>query len=231
MLRNTCNHIFGITAIEEGTAKMPPSVKFTKDEIVEAALNVTRAGGIGSLTARSLASELGASTRPMFTYFETVDELKHEVHETAKGVYRAYIERGLAEPVPFLGVGQNTIRFAREEPELFKLLFLQKPDGADGGAFAAFAFSQDLVRDSIMSIYKMDAYEADCYYRDLWLIAFSFCTMVAVGECPYTDEQMSAVFTEVSLAVCKAYKEIPGLPRGDYDRDAIFTSLTQAEGK
>lgn len=210
---------------------MPPSVKFTKDEIVEAALNVTRAGGIGSLTARSLASELGASTRPMFTYFETVDELKHEVHETAKGVYRAYIERGLAEPVPFLGVGQNTIRFAREEPELFKLLFLQKPDGADGGAFAAFAFSQDLVRDSIMSIYKMDAYEADCYYRDLWLIAFSFCTMVAVGECPYTDEQMSAVFTEVSLAVCKAYKEIPGLPRGDYDRDAIFTSLTQAEGK
>ena len=216
---------------EEGTAKMPPSVKFTKDEIVEAALNVTRAGGIGSLTARSLASELGASTRPMFTYFETVDELRHEVHEAAKGVYRAYIERGLAEPVPFLGVGQNTIRFAREEPELFKLLFLQKPDGADGGAFAAFAFSQDLVRDSIMSIYKMDAYEADCYYRDLWLIAFSFCTMVAVGECPYTDEQMSAVFTEVSLAVCKAYKEIPGLPRGDYDRDAIFTSLTQAEGK
>ena len=84
---------------------MPPSVKFTKDEIVEAALRLTRAGGIGSLTARSLAAELGASTRPMFTHFETVDELKHEVHEAAKGVYKAYIERGLAEPVPFLGVG------------------------------------------------------------------------------------------------------------------------------
>ena len=38
---------------------------------------------------------------------------------------------------------------------------------------------------------------------------------------------MSAVFTEVSLAVCKAYKEIPGLPRGDYDRDALFKELTQ----
>lgn len=206
---------------------MPPSVKFTKDEIVEAALRLTRAGGIGSLTARSLAAELGASTRPMFTHFETVDELKHEVHEAAKGVYRAYIERGLAEPVPFLGVGQNTIRFAREEPELFKLLFLQKPQGADGGAIEALEFSQNLVRDSIMGIYKMGAYEADCYYRDLWLVAFSFCTMIAAGECPYTDEQMSAVFTEVSLAVCKAYKEIPGLPRGDYDRDALFKELTQ----
>ena len=206
---------------------MPPRVKFTKEEIVEAALCVTREGGIDSLTARSLAAELGASTRPMFTYFETVDELKHEVHEAAKGIYKTYIERGLAEPVPFLGVGQNTIRFAREEPELFRLLFLQKPDGADGGAAEALAFSQDLVRDSIMGIYKMDAYEADCYYRNLWLIAFSFCAMIAAGECPYTDEQMSAMFTEVSLAVCKAYKEIPGLPRGDYDRDAIFRELTK----
>ncbi|MBE6471949.1 MAG: hypothetical protein UHS51_01315 [Atopobiaceae bacterium] len=206
---------------------MPPRVKFTKEEIVEAALRVTREGGIDSLTARSLAAELGASTRPMFTYFETVDELKHEVHEAAKGIYKTYIERGLAEPVPFLGVGQNTIRFAREEPELFRLLFLQKPDGADGGAAEALAFSQDLVRDSIMGIYKMDAYEADCYYRNLWLIAFSFCAMIAAGECPYTDEQMSAMFTEVSLAVCKAYKDIPGLPRGDYDRDAIFRELTK----
>ena len=206
---------------------MPPRVKFTKEEIVEAALRVTREGGIDSLTARSLAAELGASTRPMFTYFETVDELKREVHEAAKGVYRDYVERGLAEPVPFLGVGQNTIRFAREEPELFKLLFLQKPGGADGGAMEALAFSQDLVRDSIMGIYKMDAYEADCYYRNLWLIAFSFCAMIAAGECPYTDEQMSAMFTEVSLAVCKAYKDIPGLPRGDYDRDAIFRELTK----
>ena len=206
---------------------MPPRVKFMKEEIVEAALRVTREGGIDSLTARSLAAELGASTRPMFTYFETVDELKHEVYEAAKGIYKTYIERGLAEPVPFLGVGQNTIRFAREEPELFRLLFLQKPDGADGGAAEALAFSQDLVRDSIMGIYKMDAYEADCYYRNLWLIAFSFCAMIAAGECPYTDEQMSAMFTEVSLAVCKAYKDIPGLPRGDYDRDAIFRELTK----
>ena len=206
---------------------MPPSVKFTKEQIVDAALRVTRASGIESLTARSLASELGASTRPMFTYFASMDELKHEVHEAAKGIYQAYIERGLAEPIPFLGVGQNTIRFAKEEPEIFKLLFLQNPSGTDGGAMEALAFSQDLVRDSIMRIYKMDAYEADCYYRDLWLVAFSFATMTVTNDNPLTDEQMSAVFTEVSLSICKAYKEIPGLPRGDYDRDAIFRELTK----
>ena len=206
---------------------MPPSVKFTKGQIIDAALRVTRAGGIGSLTARALAAELGASTRPMFTYFDTVDELKHEVHEATKGIYRKYLERGLAGPVPFLGVGQQYIRFAREEPELYKLLFLEKPDGAGGGAMEALQFSQELVRESLMRIYRMDEFEADSYFRDLWLVAFSFATMIVTDDSTFTDEQMSAVLSEISLSVCKAYKEIPGLPRGDYDRDALFGELTR----
>ena len=209
---------------------MPPSVKFSKEEIVEAALRVTRIGGIASLTARSLASELGASTRPMFTYFDSMDALKHEVHEAAKGLYRTYVERGLEEPIPFLGVGQSYIRFAKEEPELYKLLFLQRPDGTSGGAMEALALSQDLVRASLMRIYRMDAEQADCYFRDLWLVAFSFATLIVTDDCPYTDEQMSAIFTEFSLSICKAYKEIPGLHRGDFDRDAIFRSLTSGGG-
>ncbi len=209
---------------------MPPSVKFTKEEIVNAALQITRESGIGSLTARSLAARLQASTRPMFTYFDTMDALKHEVHEAAKNLYRSYVERGLEEPIPFLGVGQSYIRFAKEEPELYKLLFLQKPDGTSGGAMEALALSQDLVRESLMRIYRMDAEQADCYFRDLWLVAFSFATLVVTDDCPYTDEQMSAIFTEVSLSICKAYKEIPGLHRGNFDRDAIFRGLTGTGG-
>lgn len=209
---------------------MPPSVKFTKEEIVEAALRVTQAGGIGSLTARSLAAELGASTRPMFTYFETMDELKHEVYEAATGVYRSYVENGLAGPVPFLGVGQSYVRFAREEPELYKLLFLERPEGVGGGAIESLHFTQGLVRDSIMRIYNMDAFEADCYFRDLWLVAHSFATMLVTDDNALDDEQMTAIFTEISLAVCKAYKEVPGLARGDYDRDALFRELTGSSG-
>lgn len=206
---------------------MPPSVKFTKQEIVDAALRVTRAGGVGSLTARSLATELGASTRPMFTYFDSMDALRHEVHDAAKKLYRSYVERGLAEPIPFLGVGQSYIRFARDEPELYKLLFLERPSDVGGGAMEALALSQDLVRESLMRIYRMDAEQADCYFRDLWLVAFSFATLIVTDDCPYTDAQMSALFTEFSLAICKAYKEIPGLHRGDFDRDAIFAELTR----
>lgn len=120
MLRNICCFLN-----ESGNGLNAPSVKFTKDEIVEAALRVTRADDIGSLTACSPAAKFGASTRPMFAYFDSMGALKHEVCEAARELYRAYVERGLAEPIPFLGVGQNHIRFAKEEPELYKLLFLE----------------------------------------------------------------------------------------------------------
>ena len=206
---------------------MPPKVKFSKQEIVDAAVRVARDKGIDGVTAREIAAELGVSTRPIFTYFDTMDEVKAEVFQTAKELYRAYVERGLAGPIPFLGVGQQYIRFAHDEPELYKLLFLTRPGNASGGAMEALRFSQDLARESLMRIYNMDAHTADCYFRDLWLVVFSFATLIVTDDCPYTDAEMSAILTEVSLSICKAYKEVPGLPDGKFNRDALFTELVK----
>ena len=183
---------------------MPPKVKFQKEEIVRAALNVAREKGMDAVTAREVAASLNVSPRPIFTYYDTMDQLRRDVFDMAKEEYRAYIEKGLAAPIPFLGVGQQYVRFAREEPELYRLLFLTRPDGAVGGAMEALKFTQDLVRESLMRIYRMDAHAADCYFRDLWLMAFSFATLIV-----------------------KAYKEIPGLVDGTCDKDAIFRQLVE----
>ncbi len=200
---------------------MPPRIKFQREEIIDAALRIVQKQGIDAVTARQVAKELNVSVGPIFTWFDTMDALKAAVCERARARYRAYIERGLAGPIPFLGVGQQYIRFAREEPELYKLLFLTR----SGGAMKAMKLSQDLSRESLMRVYNMDAATADKYFRDLWLVVFSFATLIVTDDCPYTDGEMSAVLTEVSLSVCKAYKEIPGLPEGDFDRDAIFEQL------
>lgn len=200
---------------------MPPKVKFQKEEIIRTAVAVTREKGIDALTARELAAQLGVSTRPIFTYFETMEQLKDAVYDYSKALYGEYLRRGLLEPIPNLGVGQQFIRFAREEPELYKLLYLKKP----GGATEALRLSQELVRESVMQIYHMDASTADRYFRDLWLMAFSFATLIVTNDCPYSDDEIFRIFTEISLAVCKAYKEIPGLPGGSFDRDAIFREL------
>ena len=206
---------------------MPPKVKFQKEEIVAAALQIAREKGIDAVTAREVGARLNVSARPIFTWYDSMDQLKRDVYEQAKVLYKEYIERGLSEPIPFLGVWHQYITFAKEEPELYRLLFLKKPDGVTGGAEEALRFLQDLARESLMRIYHLDAFQADCYFRDVWLIAFSYATLIVTDDCPFPEEEMFAVGAEVSLAVCKAYKEIPGLPEGNYDRDALFSELVR----
>ena len=110
---------------------MAPKNKFTKEEMVETALRVVQAKGIGCLTAKAIADELGTSTRPIFTYFGSMDEVKQAVYAAAVRVYDSYTKAGLKEKIPFLGVGKSYIRFAREEPELYWLLFLTCPSDPD----------------------------------------------------------------------------------------------------
>ena len=206
---------------------MPPAVKFQKEEITHAAFDVVRKKGINALTAREVAKELRVSVGPIFTWYSSMDRLKSDVYDMAKEKYREYIERGLSAPVPFHGIWQQYLRFAKEEPELYRLLFLTRPDNVTGGAIEAMKFSQDLARESLMRIYNMDAHSADCYFRDMWLVAFSCATLIVTEDCPYTEKEMLAVGTEISLAICKAYKEIPGLSEGKFDRDAIFRELVK----
>ena len=55
---------------------MAPRYKYTREEMVEAAVRVVREKGIDALTAKALAGELGVSTQPVFTCFHTIEDLK-----------------------------------------------------------------------------------------------------------------------------------------------------------
>ena len=79
---------------------MPPKVKFTKDEIIQAALNVARVKGASRVSTRDIAAELQVSTRPIFTYFDTMEEVRAEIRKAVEVVYERYVQRGLAEPLP-----------------------------------------------------------------------------------------------------------------------------------
>ena len=197
---------------------MAPKVKFQKSEIVDAALRVARVKG--DVTARDVAAELGVSTRPIFTYYRSMEELKRDVRQAAGDVYRRYAEEGLRQEIPFLGFGQQYLRFAREEPQLYRLLFLSP--SAQGGAMEAMRQSQAWLRESLCRIYRMDAGTADRYFRDMWLVTHSLATLIVTGSCPYSDGELSGILTECSVSFCKACKEIPGFGEGKFGRDAVF---------
>ena len=109
---------------------MPPKAKLTKEQIIESAVEEVRACGYEALNARSLASRLGCSTTPIFSCFKNMEEVKKEVVRRATEVYSSFIDEGLAKTMPFKGVGQGYIRFAKAEPQLFQLLFMTSHDKA-----------------------------------------------------------------------------------------------------
>lgn len=158
--------------------------------MVNAAVQVVRKMGAAALTAKSLAEELGTSTQPVFTCFGTMDTAKAEVYAAAERLFHEYLTEGLKEKIPFYGFGTQYIRFAREDPELYRLLFLMRPDDLGSGAFVAMRHMQELVRPSLTGIYHIDAQEADRYFRDLWLVVHSLSTLIVTGDCPYSDREI-----------------------------------------
>lgn len=204
---------------------MAPKNKFTKEEMVKAALRVVRAKGIGCLTAKTIADELGTSTRPIFTSFGSMEDVKQEVYAAAVHVYDGYTDAGLKEKVPFFGVGMQYIRFAREESELYRLLFLTQTQDQEYSAMKSMQHLQELVCPALMDIYHIDAEEANLYFRDLWLVVHSLSALIVTGDCPYSDREIGQILTEFSISICKSIKEISGFAAGTFDRDAVFRAL------
>ena len=204
---------------------MAPKNKFTKEEMTEAALRVVRQQGLDGLTAKTMADALGTSTQPVFTAFGSMDGVRQAVYAAAIRVYDQYTHAGLREEVPFLGVGQQYIRFAREEPELYRFLFLTRTQDPKCSATKSMLHLQELVQPTLMSIYNISAEEADVYFRDLWFVVHSLSTLIVVGDCPYSDREIGEILTGFSVSICKSIKEIPGFAEGSFDRDAAFRSL------
>ena len=106
---------------------MPPKVKVTKEDILHAAVETVRHSGAQALNARTIAAVLHCSTQPLFSNFASLDELRLAVVEQADALCGDYIRREVArgEFPPYKASGMAYIRFAREEKELFTLLYLR----------------------------------------------------------------------------------------------------------
>ena len=150
---------------------MPPKAKFTREEIISAALDIVRADGIPALTARSLGGKLGSSARPIFTIFQNMEEVQQETIQAARGLYNQYVQKGLDTPHPFKGVGTQYIRFAMEEPKLFQLLFM--PEQSDipdlSGILPQIDENYPKILKSIQTERGVSASCAQWLYRHLWI--------------------------------------------------------------
>ena len=188
---------------------MPPKAKFSREEIVKAALQVARTQGIEAVTARELGRVLGSSARPIFTVFQNMDEVLEEVRKGAREIYLQYVQKGLAETLAFRGVGLAYIRFAIEEEKLFRLLFMseQRPVDSIEQILMLIEESYEAILRSVEDHYHLPREDAKWLYEHLWIYSHGIATLCATGMYDFTPEEIEKQLTEVFVGLLKSKLE------------------------
>ena len=103
---------------------MPPKAKITRDMVVVAAFEIARKTGAENINARTVSQKLKCSTQPVMYHFATIEELKRATYEKADKYQTEYLMTiPETQENVMLGIGLNYIRFAIEEPNLFRFIF------------------------------------------------------------------------------------------------------------
>ena len=184
---------------------MPPKVKITKEELVTASIELVRTEGEQALNARSIASHLGCSTQPLFSNFATMEQLRAAVSERAEALFCQYIKDELSSGKypPYKASGMAYIRFAREEKELFKLLYMRErtQDEAKNGSEL---FDRSV--EQVQSIIGMSAETAKLFHLEIWAFVHGIASMHATGFLSLEEELISKMVTDAYRGLKKHYE-------------------------
>ena len=174
---------------------MPPKVKITKEEIVKTAVELVRANGVSSLNARTIAAELNCSTQPIFSNFATMDELQEAVIVAAHNHYLSFIKNEVesGKYPQYKSFGMAYIRFAKEEKELFKLLFMRDRSETDTSPSSDFEQSVEM----IMKANGVTQETATLMHLEMWTCVHGIGTMFATSFLSLERDLISDVLTDV----------------------------------
>ena len=175
---------------------MPPKVKITREMMLDAVLALTRKQGFESVNARNIATELDCSTRPIFTVYQNMEEMKKDFLEFAYSFYCSYVEQykkksgvedDLLWPLSYLS-------FAQEEPNLFQLLFVDDM-ALDLGK--AMDFYQEMENgekaDAFAQRQGLERQKGRKVFLDLFLYAHGMAVLTAVGKMHLQQKEQAAM--------------------------------------
>lgn len=174
---------------------MPPRVKVTKEEIIDAAVSIVKNSGAEAINARTVAALLNCSTQPVFSNFATMDELRLAVAEKADVLCREYLQRETergAYPA-YKANGMAYIRFAKEEKELFKLLYMRDRSGE------LIPESSDLSNKMEEIVHQntgLGGEDAKLFHLEMWAYVHGIATMFATGFLNLDWELVSKMLTD-----------------------------------
>ena len=175
-----------------------PEIKITKERLIDEAVGLIRESGAQALNARALAKRAGVSTQPIFSHFAGMQDLKNACLQKAVALYGASLQKEIAaDPAhKFRAMGLGYIRFAREEKELFRWLFMRdaKKDPLDLPDVAAEPVQ--VLRDAV----GLSREDAERFHLEMWVVVHGIATMIVTGTFDWDEEKISMVLGDLYRA-------------------------------
>ncbi|MDF2844482.1 MAG: putative transcriptional regulator, TetR family [Herbinix sp.] len=187
---------------------MPPKIKITQEEIINMAVRIVREKGIESLNARDLAKELGCSVHPIFRVYTSMEGLKTSVYKEVENLYNRHMESAMKQSENgFLGMGLAYIDFAKNEKNLFKLLFMS--DAFREQSLMDIVGStegDDEVIDMICQGTGLSREAARDLYTGVWLTTHGIASMYATNNCRFSEEENRKILNNSFMGLMFKFK-------------------------
>ena len=182
---------------------MPPKPKYTKEEIVNAAYELTRERGIDAVVAREVGKRLNTSASPIFTVWNSMEELKEEVWKMARQKYQEYMA-GIFDYTPsFKEFGMRWVGFAAEEPNLYRLLFLSRRD--EHSPYIRFKQEFESIItplvEEIMKTFELSGEDAEDLLNQMIIFANGVAAFVLTDTDSFSKEAVSHSISQVCIGI------------------------------
>lgn len=186
---------------------MARSALFTREDVAAAGLALVRREGIGALTARAIAKELGCSLSPIFTLYSEMEAITNAVMDAGQAVFDGYM-KGVTEFYPaFKEFGMRMIRFERNEPRLFAMLF-----SSPGSYFAKLeALAKQCIMDADQG-YGLAEDQAELLFRQMWATSAGVVTLCSQKPDEFTEEVISDILSysfSGMMGIIKSGRQLP----------------------
>ena len=216
---------------------MARPITVTKEKILSAALDLVRAGGLSSLTARNLCTSLGCGANAIFSSFGSIQGVREAVREEARKLYRKRVGDGFALNPPFKGFGVAFIWFAMDEPRLFSMIMESQTQPASYKDYidSHVGFKTESL-SAIAGTFGLHGKDAETLYYQLILVAMGLASTCTGGKSPLTIPQASKILgknVRAFLMVIRAGNDeresfVPnagGGPGGEVDSYVLMRAL------
>lgn len=191
---------------------MPAAKKVSKEEIIDAAVEVLRDGGFSSINARSVAQKLGCSTQPIYLSFKSMEELKTALTERAIELHtqrvRASLRAHEGNDSRYSSYGMGFVKFAAEEKQLFRWLYLE---GKQSGPYRNDVLLSEVI-EVIVDEFGYSEETARRFHQDMIYYSYGLAILANTDHLYLTETELREAFRREFRALIAIYGKPVKLP-------------------